>query len=85
MFQEGPVHGRADGVRSVLAEQHMAAVVALMESRQDVGRVVGSVAVCLDSTELGPLGRLWHSQSGLLGRRADDWPCRVLGGCDNSY
>lgn len=37
MFQESPVHGRADGVRGVLAKQHMAAVVASVESRQNVG------------------------------------------------
>lgn len=84
MFQEGPIHGRADGVRGVLGKQHMAAIVAFVESRQNVGRVVRSVAVCLDGTELCALRRVWHGQSGLDGRGVDLWPWRILGGGDGS-
>lgn len=82
MFQEGPIHGGADGVRGVLGKQHMAAVVAFVESRQDVGRVVRSIAVCLDGTKLCALGRVWHGQSGLDGRGVNLRPGRVLGGGD---
>lgn len=80
MLEERPVHGSPHGVNSILREHNLAAIVALVKGRQDVGGIVGPVAVCLNSAELGPCrwGRYGHS--GLFGRRHDVRPGRNRGG-----
>lgn len=52
----------------------MAAIVALVERRQDVRRVIGTVAVGLDDAVLSALRRRRHGQPGLVGRGRDGGP-----------
>lgn len=78
MPQKGPVHGRGNGVGRVWEEQHTAPIVTLVERRQDVGGVVGPVAVCPDGAGLGPRRRAGDGHPGLLGRRGDVRTRRVV-------
>lgn len=48
MLKEGHIHGLADGVGLVGIKDDLSAVVALLQSRQDVGGVIGTVAVAGD-------------------------------------
>lgn len=77
MPQERPVHGRAHGVGGVGGEQHVAAVVALVEGGQHEGRVVGPVAVGPHGAEPRPRRRAGHGDAGLQGRGDDLGPRRV--------
>lgn len=54
-FKEGPIHGSTDGVRSILAEHDMATIVAVIEGRQDVLRIIRAIAICLNDTLLCPI------------------------------
>lgn len=45
MLEEGHVHGLANSVGLVGVEHDLAAIVALLEGRQDIGRVVSAVTV----------------------------------------
>lgn len=48
MLEEGHIHGLADGVGLAGIKDDLSAVVALLQGRQDVGGVVGAVAVAGD-------------------------------------
>lgn len=64
-LEESPVHGSTNGVCGVLAEHDMATIVAVLESRQDVLRIIRAISICLDDTLLRPDWWVWNWQSGL--------------------
>lgn len=80
MSEERPIHGSTDGVRLILREQNLAAIIALVKGRQDVRGIVRPIAVCLDGTELCPFRWARYGYSGLVRRRHDGWPGRTRGG-----
>lgn len=91
VLEKGPVHGGADEVRDILAEDDVAAVVAVVEGRQNVRRVVRhAVSVGLDIAHL--VARRWDRdrQTRLLGVCRDLWAGRDVAGrlaragCDDS-
>lgn len=64
MLEEGHVHGLANGIGLVRVKHDLTAIVALLQGRQDIGRVVSAVAVARHMAGLVP---------GLAGRERMEW------------
>lgn len=64
MLEEGHVHGLANGIGLVCVKHDLAAIVALLQGGQDIGRVVSTVAVARNMAGL---------VSDLAGRERMEW------------
>lgn len=68
MLEEGHVQGRSDSVRLVGIEDNFPTVVAFLESRQDIRRIVAPTAM---------VGNMASLVSGLTGRERLEWLMRL--------
>lgn len=68
MLEEGHVHGLANGIGLVRIKHDLAAIVALLQGRQNVGRVIGAVAMA---------GNMASLMTDLAGRERVEWLMRM--------